>query len=102
VLRSAIAALGLDYPVMELVPTLGWLFLGRSIAGIAGASFTPAYAYVAGVSPPERRAQSFGVVSACFGLGFIIGHQGGRPAWRRRPPDSRSSNQLPPNELTPP
>jgi len=73
VLLFAIAALGLDYVVMGLAPTLGWLFLGRAIAGIAGASFTPAYAYVADVSPPERRAQSFGIVSACFGLGFIIG-----------------------------
>jgi DHA1 family tetracycline resistance protein-like MFS transporter len=73
VLLAAIGALGIDYLVMGFAPTLGWLFLGRLIAGIAGASFTPAYAYVADVSPPERRAQSFGVISASFGVGFILG-----------------------------
>lgn len=73
VLLFAVGALGLDYLVMGFAPTLGWLFLGRTIAGIAGASFTPAYAYVADVSPPERRAQSFGMVSAAFGVGFILG-----------------------------
>jgi len=73
VLLYAIGALGLDYIIMGLAPTLGWLYLGRAISGMAGASFTPAYAYVADVSTPEKRAQNFGVVSAMFGLGFIIG-----------------------------
>ncbi len=73
VLLAAIGALGIDYIILALAPTIGWLFLGRAIAGIAGASFTPAYAYVADTSPPERRAQSFGMVSAMFGVGFIIG-----------------------------
>ena len=73
VLLYAIGALGVDYLIMGSAPTLGWLFLGRAISGMAGASFTPAYAYVADISPPERRAQNFGVVSAMFGLGFIIG-----------------------------
>ena len=73
VLLAAIGALGVDYFIMGFAPTLAWLFLGRSIAGIAGASFTPAYAYVADISPPERRAQNFGVVSAMFGMGFIAG-----------------------------
>lgn len=73
VLLTAIGALGVDYLIMGVAPTLAWLFLGRFLAGIAGASFTPAYAYVADVSPPERRAQSFGVVSASFGVGFIVG-----------------------------
>ena len=73
VLLAAIGALGLDYIVMGLAPTLGWLYVGRAIAGIAGASFTPAYAYVADVAPPEKRAQSFGMVSAAFGIGFILG-----------------------------
>lgn len=73
VLLFAVAALGVDYVIMGLAPTLGWLFLGRALAGAAGASFTPAYAYVADVSPPEKRAQAFGVVSAMFGLGFIAG-----------------------------
>jgi len=73
VLLFAVGALGVDYLVMGFAPTLGWLFLGRTIAGIAGASFTPAYACVADISPPERRAQSFGLVSAAFGVGFVLG-----------------------------
>jgi DHA1 family tetracycline resistance protein-like MFS transporter len=73
VLLAAVGALGLDYLVMGFAPTLGWLFLGRVVAGVAGASFTPAYAYAADVSPPERRAQNFGIISAAFGTGFILG-----------------------------
>lgn len=73
VLLWSVAALGIDYLVMGLAPTIGWLFLGRTIAGMAGASFTPAYAYVADVTAPARRAQSFGIVSAAFGIGFILG-----------------------------
>ena len=73
VLLFAIGALGVDYIVLGLAPTFAWLFLGRIVAGIAGASFTPAYAYVADVTPPDRRAQSFGMVSAAFGIGFILG-----------------------------
>src|SRR5437867_6392633 len=73
VLLFAIGALGVDYLIMGLAPTLAWLFLGRTISGIAGASFTPAYAYVADVSPPEKRAQSFGLISAAFGVGSILG-----------------------------
>ena len=73
VLLFAVGALGVDYLVMGFAPTLAWLFLGRTIAGIAGASFTPAYAYVADVSPPDKRAQSFGLISAAFGVGFILG-----------------------------
>jgi len=73
VLLFAIGALGIDYIIMGFAPTLEWLFLGRAIAGAAGASFTPAYAYVADISPPEKRAQNFGIVSAAFGIGFIIG-----------------------------
>jgi MFS transporter, DHA1 family, tetracycline resistance protein len=73
VLLFAIGSLGVDYLIMGFAPTLGWLFLGRTISGIAGASFTPAYAYVADISPPERRAQHFGMISAAFGVGFILG-----------------------------
>src|SRR5437868_14074065 len=73
VILFAVGALGIDYIVMGLAPTLAWLFIGRAIAGAAGASFTPAYAYVADISPPEKRAQNFGIVSASFGIGFIIG-----------------------------
>lgn len=73
VLLFAIGALGIDYLIMGFAPTLAWLFLGRTIAGIAGASFTPAYAYVADISPPGQRAQNFGIISAGFGVGFIVG-----------------------------
>jgi MFS transporter, DHA1 family, tetracycline resistance protein len=73
VLLAAIGALGIDYLILGFAPTLGWLFLGRAIAGMAGASFTPAYAYVADITPPERRAQNFGIVSGAFGVGFIVG-----------------------------
>jgi DHA1 family tetracycline resistance protein-like MFS transporter len=72
-LLLAVGALGLDYLIMGFAPTLGWLFLGRFLAGIAGASFTPAYACVADLSPPEKRAQNFGLISAAFGTGFILG-----------------------------
>ena len=73
VLLFALLALGCDYLIMGLAPTIAWLFAGRLIAGIAGASFTPAYAYVADITEPARRAQSFGLMSAAFGIGFIVG-----------------------------
>jgi DHA1 family tetracycline resistance protein-like MFS transporter len=73
VLLFAVGSLGVDYLIMGLAPTLGWLFVGRTLAGIAGASFTPAYAYVADITLPERRAQSFGMLGAAFGTGFILG-----------------------------
>jgi MFS transporter, DHA1 family, tetracycline resistance protein len=88
VLLFAVGALGIDYIVMGFAPTLAWLFLGRIIAGIAGASFTPAYAYIADISAPERRAQSFGIIGAMFGLGFIVGPAVGGllGAWGPRAP----------------
>src|SRR5688572_12379402 len=73
VLLFALAALGLDYLIMGFAPTLTWLFVGRTLAGIAGASFIPAYAYLADITPPEKRAQNFGIVGAAFGMGFIVG-----------------------------
>jgi DHA1 family tetracycline resistance protein-like MFS transporter len=73
VLLFAVAALGVDYLIMGLAPTFAWLFAGRALAGIAGASFTPAYAYIADVTPPEKRAQQFGLIGAAFGGGFILG-----------------------------
>src|SRR5271155_3985672 len=65
--------LGLDYIVMALAPSVGWLFLGRVISGITSASTSTAYAYIADVAPPEKRAAGFGMLSAAFGLGFVIG-----------------------------
>ena len=88
VLLAAIGCLGIDYIIMGLAPTLAWLFVGRAISGIAGASFTPAYAYVADISPPERRAQNFGVVGSMFGI------EGRRPcAARRRTWTGRASRR---------
>jgi DHA1 family tetracycline resistance protein-like MFS transporter len=65
--------LGLDYIVMALAPSVGWLLLGRVIAGLCGASIAPALAYTADVTPPEKRAASFGLINASFGVGFVIG-----------------------------
>jgi DHA1 family tetracycline resistance protein-like MFS transporter len=73
VLLASLAAFAFDYLLMGFAPTLAWLFLGRAVAGIAGAAYSPAMAYIADVSAPEKRAQSFGMMGAAFGLGFIIG-----------------------------
>ena len=58
---------------MALAPTLGWLFVGRVISGITAASIATAYAYVADVTPPEKRAARFGLLGAAFGAGFVLG-----------------------------
>lgn len=73
VLLISLFGLGVDYLFLFLAPSIGWLFLGRIIAGGFGASFTTATAYIADISTPEKRAQNFGMVGAAFGLGFIIG-----------------------------
>lgn len=73
VLLGSLAAFGLDYAFMGFAPTLFWLFVGRFVAGMVGGSFTTANAYIADVSPPEKRAANFGLVGAAFGLGFILG-----------------------------
>jgi DHA1 family tetracycline resistance protein-like MFS transporter len=73
VLLSSLLGFGIDYVFMALSPTYGWLFVGRIIAGLTGASFTTAAAYIADVSTPETRTKNFGLIGAAFGLGFIIG-----------------------------
>ncbi len=73
VLLTSLAAFGFDYVLMGFAPNVAWLFVGRAVAGIAGAVYSPAMAYIADVSPPEKRAQSFGVMGAAFGIGFILG-----------------------------
>jgi MFS transporter, DHA1 family, tetracycline resistance protein len=65
--------LGLDYLVMAWAPTLGWLFIGRVISGITASSISTSYAYIADVTPPEKRAASFGLLGAAFGVGFVLG-----------------------------
>ena len=73
VLLASLLGFGVDYLFLALAPSYGWLFLGRVIAGITGASFTTATAYIADISTTETRAKNFGMIGAAFGLGFIIG-----------------------------
>src|SRR5438105_6066130 len=65
--------LGLDYIVMAVAPTLSWLFLGRIISGITTSSIPTAMAYIADVTPKEKRAGAFGMIGVAFGVGFILG-----------------------------
>ncbi|MES2329084.1 MAG: TCR/Tet family MFS transporter [Bacteroidota bacterium] len=73
VLLFSLFGFGIDYLFLSFAPSIGWLFVGRLIAGVTGASFTTASAYIADVSTPENRAQNFGMIGAAFGLGFIVG-----------------------------
>lgn len=73
ILLVSLLAFAVDYIFLALAPTYGWLFVGRIISGITGASFTVASAYIADVSTPETRAKNFGMIGMAFGLGFIIG-----------------------------
>ena len=65
--------LGLDYIVMAMAPTLGWLFLGRIISGITTSSVPTAMAYISDVTPKEKRAGAFGMIGVAFSVGFILG-----------------------------
>jgi MFS transporter, DHA1 family, tetracycline resistance protein len=73
VLLFSLFGFGIDYLFLAFAPTIWWLFVGRIIAGITGASFTTASAYIADVSTAENRAKNFGLLGAAFGVGFIIG-----------------------------
>lgn len=74
VLLASLLGFGLDYIFLFFAPTLGWLFIGRFISGIMGASFTTAGAYIADISKtPQERGKNFGMMGAAFGLGFVIG-----------------------------
>src|SRR3989442_12750754 len=73
VILSSLLGSGLDYLVLAFAPTLPWFFVGRIIAGITGANIAASSAYIADVSPPEKRAGNFGLIGAAFGLGFIAG-----------------------------
>ena len=64
---------GIDYIVMAVAPTLGWLFVGRVVSGITAASISTSYAYVADVTPADQRAARFGLLGAAFGAGFVFG-----------------------------
>ena len=73
VLLFSLFGFGVDYLFLAFAPSYGWLFVGRTIAGITGASITTASAYIADISSAENRAKNFGMIGAAFGLGFIIG-----------------------------
>lgn len=73
IILASLAALAVDYVLMGWAPTLAWLFLGRLVAGIAGATFATANAVVADVIPAENRAKYFGLNGAAWGMGFIVG-----------------------------
>lgn len=73
VILGSLFGSGLDYFLLAFAPNLSWFFIGRIIAGITGANFAAATAYIADISPPEKRAGNFGLIGAAFGLGFIVG-----------------------------
>ncbi|HTI66135.1 MAG TPA: TCR/Tet family MFS transporter [Caulobacteraceae bacterium] len=73
VILASNLGLGLNYVLMAWAPSLGWLFVGRVISGITGASFGTASAYIADTTPADERAHAFGMLGAAFGVGFVIG-----------------------------
>lgn len=73
VLLLSAFGLGIDYIIMALAPNLTWLFIGRILTGITAASFSTASAYIADVTPPDKRSAAYGIYGATFGLGFILG-----------------------------
>lgn len=73
VLLVSLMGLGVDFIIMGLAPNLTWLIVGRTVSGILAATYSTASAYIADVTPPEKRAANFGLIGAAFGLGFIIG-----------------------------
>ncbi len=72
-LLISIGGLAVDYFLSALAPNLAWLFVGRLLAGVCGASYHTANAFIADVTPPEKRAGAFGLMGAAFGLGFVLG-----------------------------
>jgi DHA1 family tetracycline resistance protein-like MFS transporter len=73
VLLISVFGLGFDYLLMGWAPSIGWLFLGRVISGVTAASFSTAQAYIADITPPDKRAANFGLMGSAFGIGFILG-----------------------------
>jgi MFS transporter, DHA1 family, tetracycline resistance protein len=73
VILIALLGMGINYLVLAVAPNLAWLAIGRIVAGAMGATFATAGAYLADITPPEKRAQSFGLIGAAFGFGFITG-----------------------------
>ena len=77
VLLASVGVMGLDYMLQAFAPALWWLVIGRVLAGFTGASFSAAYAYIADVTKPEKRAAGFGLMGMAFGIGFIVGPAAG-------------------------
>src|SRR5262249_25098446 len=73
VLLVSLLGLAVDYVVLALAPTLGWLFAGRGVSAVTSATWATAFAYIADVSAPEERAKTFGRAASAFGLGFVLG-----------------------------
>ena len=73
VILISLLGTGLDYILLAVAPNLGWFFVGRLVNGATSANITAAGAYIADISPPEKRAANFGIIGAAFGLGFIAG-----------------------------
>jgi DHA1 family tetracycline resistance protein-like MFS transporter len=73
VILVALAGSAFDYVLMGWAPTLAWLFAARVVAGFLGGAMSTCNAYVADVTPPERRAHGFGILGAAFGIGFVLG-----------------------------
>lgn len=73
VILLSVAGLALDYVLMALAPSLWWLALGRLLAGVTSSSFTSAFAYMADITPPDRRARGYGLIGAAFSAGFVAG-----------------------------
>ncbi|WP_395091610.1 TCR/Tet family MFS transporter [Vaginella massiliensis] len=73
VLLTSLFAFSIDYLILALAPSIVWLFIGRIMAGITGASASTASAYIADISTAENKAKNFGLIGAAFGIGFIVG-----------------------------
>lgn len=73
IILIATAGSAIDYVIMALAPSLGWLFVARIIAGFTAGVYATANAYIADVTPPEKRAGAFGLLGAAFGIGFVLG-----------------------------
>ncbi|MFN5324927.1 MAG: TCR/Tet family MFS transporter [Bacteroidota bacterium] len=73
ILLASLFGFALDYLLMAMAPAISWLFVGRILAGVFGASITTAFAYIADISTPDKKAANFGMVGAAFGIGFIVG-----------------------------
>jgi DHA1 family tetracycline resistance protein-like MFS transporter len=70
ILLLSLFGFGIDYLILAFAPTVGWLYVGRILAGIMGASYTTATAYIADISTEETRSKYYGMLGAAFGLGF--------------------------------